>query len=81
MIKNNTIVSMSESVKYLGKDEKHTELKGFVKKFVKLEPAAAIKLGKELEGLGLMKIREEHVAKIVDFLPEKEEVRRHTFLF
>ena|SRR3989304_7593255 len=73
MIRDNVVVSMSESVKYMGKDEKHTELKGFMKKFVKLSPEDAAKLRKEIEGFGMMKVKAEHIAKIIDFLPEKEE--------
>ena len=73
MIKDNISVSMTESAKYLGKEEKHTELKGFIKKFVKLSPEDAIKLRKKIENLGLMKMKPEYVSKIIDFLPEKTE--------
>jgi len=73
MIRDNVVISMSESVKYMGKDEKHAELKVFMKKFVKLEPEDAAKLRKEIEGFGMMKVKAEHIAKIIDFLPEKEE--------
>jgi DNA-directed RNA polymerase subunit F len=73
MIKENTTVSMSEALKYLGKDEKHTELKGFIKKFVKLSPSDAEKLRKDIKNLELMKVKQEHIAKIIDFVPEKAE--------
>jgi DNA-directed RNA polymerase subunit F len=73
MIKNNAAISMSEAVKYLGKDEKQAELKGFAKKFIKLSPEKAAELRKKIEELGLMKIKEESISKIIDFLPEKSE--------
>ncbi len=73
MIRDNAVIRMSESVKYMGKDEKHAELKGFMKKFVKLSPEDAVELKKEMEGFGLMKMKAEHIAKIIDFLPEKTE--------
>jgi DNA-directed RNA polymerase subunit F len=73
MIKNNTLISMSEAVKYLGKEEKHTDLKGFIKKFVKLSPADSEELRKDIKKLELMKVKLEHIAKIIDFLPENGE--------
>lgn len=73
MIKDNISISMAESVKYLGKEEKHSELKGFIKKFIKINPENAAELRKKLEGLNLMKMKSEHISKIIDFLPEKTE--------
>jgi len=73
MIKDNTLISMAESVKYLGKEEKHTELKGFIKKFIKINPEDAAELRKKIESFNLMKVKPEHIAKIIDTLPEKNE--------
>ncbi len=73
MIKDNISISMAESMKYLGKEEKHTEMKGFIKKFIKLSPEDAVELRKKIEGLGLMKIKPEYTSKIIDFVPEKSE--------
>jgi len=73
MIKNNTGISMSEAMKYLGKDEKHSELKGFMKKFVKLNLAQAEELRKKIQKMELLKVKPEHISKIIDFLPEKGE--------
>ena len=47
MIKDNISISMAESVKYLGKEEKHSELKGFIKKFIKISPEDAAELRKK----------------------------------
>ncbi|MEX2017042.1 MAG: hypothetical protein WD876_01065 [Candidatus Pacearchaeota archaeon] len=73
MIKNSTPISMAESAKYLGKEEKHTELKVFIKKFMEISPEKAGVLRKKLDGLGLIKLKEESISKIIDFLPEKSE--------
>ena len=40
------------------------------KKFIKLKPKEAKELRKEIEGLDNHKIKQEHIVKIVDFLPE-----------
>ncbi len=73
MIKDNIPVSMAESLKYLGKEEKHTELKAFIKKFIKISPEDADKLRKKIEGFNLMKVKSEQISKIIDILPEKAE--------
>ena len=49
-------------------DEK--EISSFMKRFIKIDIKDAKKLRKEIEDLGLMKMKEEHVAKIIDMLPE-----------
>ena len=73
MIKNNTPVSMAEAAKYLGKEEKHAELKGFIKKFLETSPEDAAELREKPNGLGLMKLKGESISKMIDFLPEKSE--------
>lgn len=46
------------------------ELKPYFKKFVKLKEKDVKEMRKELEALENHKIREEHIVKIIDFLPE-----------
>ena len=46
------------------------ELEGFIKKFVGKNVKDIEKLKSELRGLGSIKIKEEHIIKVVDFLPE-----------
>lgn len=72
MILNKKALSMSESNEYLDKDS-GTEIKGFIKKFIKIKLDKAKELRKKLEELDLMKIKEEHIAKIIDLLPETAE--------
>lgn len=62
-----SMVEAKEIVETSG-DEK--EISSFMKRFIKIDIKDAKKLRKEIEDLGLMKMKEEHVAKIIDILPE-----------
>jgi len=74
MIKNEEPLSMSEVMGYVKKDEgSGTEIIGFIKKFVKLPSKDAKELKSKLIGLDLMKIKQEHIVKIIDLLPERAE--------
>lgn len=71
MIKNNKALSMMESLEYLKKaDEKEKELITFIKKFSKLGIKDAKEFRKKLEELNLIKIKSEHISKIIDLIPE-----------
>ena len=72
MILNRETLSMAEANKYLDKDS-GSEIKGFIKKFVKITPEKAQELHKKLQELDLMKIKDEHIAKIIDILPENAD--------
>jgi len=72
MIKNNEPLSMAEASEYLGKIDS-TDVKGFIKKFTNLKPAEAKELRKKLENLDMMKLRAEHIVKVIDLLPENQE--------
>lgn len=63
-------LSLSEVTELSGDSEKEKELKKFIKGFVKLKPEKAKELREDLRNLGLLKLKEEHMVKIVDFLPE-----------
>ena len=45
----------------------------YLKKFGKLSEADAKKLSEEIKGLGNLKMKEEYLVKIVDFLPKDAE--------
>ncbi len=72
MILNREALSMAEANKYIDKDA-GSDIKGFVKKFIKIKPEKAEELHKKLQKLDLMKIKEEHIAKIIDILPENAD--------
>ena len=60
-------VNMAEAIEYVAED---TEIKGFIKKFAKLNEKDALKMQEKLEKLDNIKIKPEHIVKIVDLLPE-----------
>jgi len=71
MIKNSVPLSMNEIVGYAKKiEDKETDIIGFIKKFTKLTPKESNELRKKLEELELMKVKPEHIVKIVDLVPE-----------
>lgn len=72
MIEQSHSLSMSESIQFV-QDEEHSEIKGFMGKFVKLSLEDAKSLRKELEKMDLMKVRPSHISKMIDLLPESKE--------
>ena len=70
MIKNTIPLSLVEAKELIKDDEEKSELKAFLKKFAKLDLKDAKKLKEELENSGIIRIKAEHIAKIIDFLPE-----------
>ena len=74
MIRKSEPLSMAESLEYLNKkEEKEMELIGFIKKFTKLKSTEAKEMKKKLEDLELMKIKDEHIVKVIDIMPENSE--------
>ena len=72
MILNRESLSMAEASEYVEKDSE-TDIKGFIKKFVKIKPEKAKELRAKLKALDLIKMKEEHIAKLIDLLPETTE--------
>lgn len=74
MIKNTTPLNMTESLEYVKKDpDNGAEIQKFIKKFSKIKPEKAKEMKKKLEDLDLMKMKPEHIVKIIDLLPEDPE--------
>lgn len=68
-------LSMAETleiVEAIGNAEEKKEIITFLKKFTKIKPGDAKKLREELENSGIMKLKAEYIAKIIDLLPETE---------
>lgn len=81
MIKNTIPLSMAESINYIKKSEKSdTDVVGFIKKFIKLKSKDAQSLRKKIEDLDFIKVRSEHIVKIIDFLPENTEELQKIFV-
>jgi DNA-directed RNA polymerase subunit F len=74
MIRNMQELSMAEVKSFIKDneetDEKKKELESFIKKFSKLQGKKAEELKKELEGLEILKLKQEYIVKIIDILPE-----------
>ncbi|OIO42233.1 hypothetical protein COU62_04115 [Candidatus Pacearchaeota archaeon CG10_big_fil_rev_8_21_14_0_10_35_219] len=64
---------MAEAKDLAGDLEEKTELKGYMKRFGKLTRKKADELADEIRKLDNLKIKEEDIVKIVDFLPKDVE--------
>ncbi|MEN7982505.1 MAG: hypothetical protein ABFQ65_03590 [Nanoarchaeota archaeon] len=74
MIRKSEPLSMSEVLEYLDKkEEKESDIIGFIKKFTKLDAKKAKELKAKLVKLDLMKLKDEHIIKIIDVMPENQE--------
>jgi DNA-directed RNA polymerase subunit F len=71
---NKKSLSMAEAFTYIKEDEEsETDIVGFIKKFIKIKKGRAEEIRNKLVGLDLMKIKEEHIVKIIDLMPENKE--------
>jgi DNA-directed RNA polymerase subunit F len=64
-----TPITMAEVVALAGEGEKAEEIKRFIKNFTEMPVEKAKEMKEELRALDLMKLKEEHIVKIVDFIP------------
>ena len=71
MILERKSLSISEASKYINKDS--GEIQGFVKKFATLKPDKAKELREKIQAMDLLKVKEEHITKIIDLMPENAE--------
>ena len=65
-------LSMVEAKEYINKDS-GTDILGFVKKFIILKPKNAKELKEKIINLDLLKVKSEHITKIIDIMPETTE--------
>ena len=63
-------LSMPEAIEILEASEEEREIKLFIEKFTKLKIKEAKEMKSELENLSLVKVKEEHIVKIIDLMPE-----------
>lgn len=72
---------MTESVEYIEEQKDNEEdTKKFIKKFVKIKPGEGKKIREKLSGLGLLKIKQEYISKIIDIMPESQEDLNKIFI-
>jgi DNA-directed RNA polymerase subunit F len=82
MIKSIKPLSLSEVNDILSEkqeSEKINQVKDFAKKFLKIKSEDSKKLNKELEEMGLIKLKQENIAKIIDIMPEDADDVRKIF--
>jgi DNA-directed RNA polymerase subunit F len=76
MIKERNSLSLAESLEFISEEE-NTEVKGFIKKFVEIDGKKAKDLREKLVSMEIIKLREEHISKLIDLLPKnKEEINK-----
>lgn len=72
-------LSLAESLKLVGTGEENKEIKAYMKKFSKIKSDKAEELRKEIEALDNIKIKPDHISKIIDLLPEDSEDMNKVF--
>lgn len=74
MITSRESLSVAEAKQFLSKqNEKEAELNAFIEKFIKIKPEQTKDFREKLENLNLMKLKKDHISKIIDMLPEDSE--------
>lgn len=74
MIKYREPLSMTEALEYIeDKKDSEADIRKLIKKFAKLNPEVAIKLRGKLSSLGLLKLKQEYISKVIDIMPEDQE--------
>ena len=81
MIKTSEPLSLAEAQEFI-KDSEETspEIREFVNNFKKLPVEDAKSLRKKLNGLDLIKVKADHISKIIDLLPESKEELNKIFV-
>lgn len=65
---------MAEAIEYIKKTQNEdVEIMGFIKKLVKITPKRAKDIRKNIEELEFMKVKPQHISKIIDLMPENAE--------
>lgn len=64
------MAEVEEILKEIPENEKKTEAEEYLKKFLKTKPKEERKIKEGLEKLDILKIKREHIVKIIDLIPE-----------
>lgn len=68
-IKEERSITLAEVASMSGESDSGKKIKEFIKNFSSIKIDSALKMKKELETLGILKLKESYIVKIVDFLP------------
>jgi DNA-directed RNA polymerase subunit F len=71
MIKELIPLTLAEVTDLVGEGEKPEKIKSFIKKFNKMKPDKAKAMKEDLKKLDLLKLKDEDIVKIVDFMPQE----------
>jgi len=81
MIIHSEPLSMVQAEEYINKQkDSGADVISFIGKFTKLKPKEANDLKKKLEDLKLIKLKKEHLVKIIDLMPENTETLNKIFV-
>jgi DNA-directed RNA polymerase subunit F len=69
-IKEETPITMAEVAALAGDSERGKAIKDFIKKFNKMSADKAKEMKQELKDLDLIRLKDSHIVKIVDFMPQ-----------
>ena len=70
MIKEMKALTMEETRELVRANGGKEEIEIFLKKFISIKSKDVLEMKKELGNLNNVKINQEHIIKIIDFLPE-----------
>ncbi len=70
MIKKSTPLTLAEVSELVGKGEKQDSVKKFIKQFSGISVKKAEEMKEELRKLDLIKLKEDYIVKIIDFMPQ-----------
>jgi len=73
MIREQIPLTLAEVVNLSGDGKKAGEVKSFIKQLTKIKVEKAEEMKEEFKKLDLIQLKEEHIAKIIDFMPEDAE--------
>lgn len=73
MIHEKQALTLVEVKEIVDKLEERQEMKEYLKKFTKLSKDKANKLKEEITSLENLKIKEEHIIKLIDIVPKDSE--------
>jgi len=71
MIRESEPITLPEVSELARETEKEANIKKFVKKFAKADVKFAKQKKEELKNLGILKLKDYHIIKIIDFLPQE----------
>jgi DNA-directed RNA polymerase subunit F len=69
-IKEEKPITMAEVIALAGDSEKGIAIKNFIKNFNKMKVETALEMKKVLVDLDLVKLKDFHIVKIIDFMPK-----------